>query len=106
MHEILQTVFRDNAIGRTQTFKQFSHFKCMETLVKDCQHSGYPSTRHTDKTMKKAQKTVNTDQSCTIMEMAGRLGLTYGIHQKILRRGLTFRYVQNICLSCVIHKQN
>jgi hypothetical protein len=34
----------------------------METLVEDYQHSGYPSIRHTDKTMKKAQKTVDTDQ--------------------------------------------
>jgi hypothetical protein len=62
MHEMLKTAFDDNATGRTQTFEWFSQFKCKQTAIEDCEHSGPPSTGHTDENVEIVLKIVIEDQ--------------------------------------------
>jgi hypothetical protein len=45
---MLKTAFSDNTMGITQIFEWFSQLKRWETMVKGCEHSGPPSTGHTD----------------------------------------------------------
>jgi hypothetical protein len=84
-HEMLKTAFGDNAMGRTQSFERFSRFKLGETLVEDSERSGRPSTGRTDENVGSVREIFNEDRRNTIMEIAGRLGLSYGTWQRILR---------------------
>jgi hypothetical protein len=78
--EMLKTAFGDNAMGRTQTFEWFSQFKLGETSVEDSERSG-----RTNETAENVRKIVNEDRRNTITEISGRLGLSYGTWQRILR---------------------
>jgi hypothetical protein len=78
---MLKAAFGYIAVGKTQTFDWFSCFKHGETLVEDCEHSGCPSTGHTDVNMEKDCKIVSEDQQSTILESAGRAGLCCGTCQ-------------------------
>jgi hypothetical protein len=55
------------------------------TSVEVCELSGHPSTGHTGKNMKKVHKIVNGNSRSKILEFAGRLGLSHGTCQGILR---------------------
>ena len=59
MHEVLKPALTDNATGRTQTFEWFTQFKHVETSVRDCEHSGHPSTGYIDKDTGKVHKIFN-----------------------------------------------
>jgi hypothetical protein len=63
-------------------------FKQGETPVKSCEHSGHSSTGHTDENVLEVLKIVNKVQQSTILEIAGRLGLSCGTCQQILLEGL------------------
>jgi transposase len=84
-HEMLKTAFDDNAMGRTQTFDWFSRFKRGETSVADSERSGRPSTGRTEENVENTRKIVNKNRRNTITQIAGRLGLSYGTCQRILR---------------------
>jgi hypothetical protein len=80
-HEIVKTVFGDNATGRTHTTEMFSQFKLEETSVEDCEHSGPSSTGCIDENVDKVHKIINKDRQGTILEIAGRLCFPYGTCQ-------------------------
>jgi transposase len=82
---MLKTTFGDNAMGKAQTFEWFSRFKRGETSVEDSERSGRPSTGRTEENVENVRKIVIEDRRNTIKEMAGRLGLSYGTCQRILR---------------------
>jgi hypothetical protein len=84
-HEMLKTAFGDNAMGRTQTFEWFSQFKCGETSAEDSELSDRPLTGSTDENAENVRKIFNEDRRNSITEIAGRLCLTYGTWQRILR---------------------
>jgi hypothetical protein len=59
MYEVLKPALSDNATWRIQTFEGFIQFRHVETSVKDCGHSGHPSTGYTDKDTGKGHKIFN-----------------------------------------------
>jgi hypothetical protein len=61
----------------------FSWFKHVENSVNKCECTGCTSSCHTDKRMEKVHKTDNEDKLSAILEISGRLGLSYGTHQWI-----------------------
>lgn len=46
---MLTTAYKDNALGKTQGYKWFSHFKSGEMMIVDKPCPGRPSTSRTDK---------------------------------------------------------
>ena len=62
--------FGDCAMWRTWTFDRFSQFKCGETSVEVCDHSGCPSTICTEENTE-VSKIVNKDWRSTISDIAG-----------------------------------
>jgi hypothetical protein len=91
MHEMLKAAFDDNAIGRTKTFAWFYRFKRGETSVEDSERPSLPSTGCTDGNVENVRKIVNEDRRNTVREIAGSLGLSYEICQRILREDLNMR---------------
>jgi hypothetical protein len=55
----------------------FSRFKSGETLNEDCECSGSTSTGHTEENVEKVYKTVHGDRHNMILEIVGRLSLSY-----------------------------
>jgi len=43
-HKMLKEAFGDNALGQTQTYEWFTHFKNRQMSVNDEERSGRPST--------------------------------------------------------------
>jgi hypothetical protein len=84
-HEMFKPAFGDNVMGRKRTFEWFCLFKHGESSVEDSERSGRPSTGRTDKSVENVHKIFNEDRWNTITEIAGRLGLSYGTYQRILR---------------------
>jgi hypothetical protein len=72
-------------MGRTQTFEWFSQFKRGETSVEGSEPSDRPLTGSTDENVAYVRKIFNEDRRNSITEIAGRLCLTYGTWQRILR---------------------
>lgn len=49
MHKILTIAFSDNTVVRSWAFEYMSQIRCGEILREDSEHSGHPSTGHTNK---------------------------------------------------------
>lgn len=62
MHKILAVAFGDNAVVRTWAFECLSQFRRREILLEDCEHSGHPSTGHTNKNLENVYKIFDRDQ--------------------------------------------
>jgi hypothetical protein len=63
MHEMLKIDLSDNGKGRTQTSEWFTRFKCGETSLEDCEHSGVPPHVTQMKTWRKSAKlSMKTDK--------------------------------------------
>jgi hypothetical protein len=61
VHEMLKTIFDNNAMERTQALKLFSQFKHGETLVEDTECSGHPSTGNRNESVEEVCRIVNKD---------------------------------------------
>jgi len=96
--EMLKTAIGDNFMGKTRAFDWLFWFKREETSVESCDLQGSPSTGGTDETVQKVGKIINEDRWRPMPEITGRLGLSYGICQWILRVGLN---VWKICARFV-----
>jgi transposase len=103
-HEMLKTAFGDNAMGRTQSFEWFSRFNRGKTSVEDSERSGRPSTGRTDENVENVREIINEDRRNTIMEIADRLGLSYGTWQRILTEGLNMQRIS--CAHCFVCAAN
>jgi len=62
MHRILTIAFGDNAVVKTWAFECLSQFRCGEILLEGCEHSGHPSTGHTNKNLENVYKVFDRDQ--------------------------------------------
>jgi len=59
--EMLKTAYKDDALGKTQVFEWFSHFKSGEMLIDDQAHSGRPSMARTVKNISNFHKIILED---------------------------------------------
>jgi Zn ribbon nucleic-acid-binding protein len=81
IHEKPKTVFGDDDVGKKQSCDLFSLFKYVENSVHKCECTHCSSSGHTDKRIEKVYKTDNEDKLSAILEIYGRLGISYGTHQ-------------------------
>ena len=72
---ICKEVCKDEATGKTQVYRWFSHFKRGEMCVKDQLSCVRPSTGRNDKTVEKVCQAVLVDRNWTMNKIYGRKGV-------------------------------
>jgi len=92
-HRMLKGAFGDNALGQTQTYKRFKHFKNGWVPVDDEEHFRQPSTVTTTENVVEVQKAILEDQQWTIHDVRNIVRLLYGACQRILSDELNIRCI-------------
>jgi len=67
---MLQEAFKDKAMGKTQVYVWFNHFKRGEMSVKDQPCCGCPSVSRTDGNVENVRQAVLADRHWTIDEIS------------------------------------
>ncbi|PNF41442.1 hypothetical protein B7P43_G13789 [Cryptotermes secundus] len=75
--EMLKTAYKDDAMGKTQVFEWFSHFKNGEMSIDDKPRSGRPSTARTHENVEKIREIIKEDRRRTIEEIVELSGVTW-----------------------------
>ncbi|PNF43896.1 hypothetical protein B7P43_G02795 [Cryptotermes secundus] len=86
--EMLKTAYKDDAVGKTQVFEWFSHFKNGEMSIDDEPRSGRPSTAQTHENVEKIREIIEEDRRQTIEEIVELLGVTWSSVQRMLTEDL------------------
>ncbi|PNF29210.1 hypothetical protein B7P43_G10794 [Cryptotermes secundus] len=86
--EMLKTVYKDDAMGKTQVFEWFSCFKNGEMSIDDKPRSGRPSTARTHENVEKIREIIKEDRRRTIEEIVELSGVTWSSVQRILTEDL------------------
>ncbi|KOC69241.1 Putative uncharacterized protein FLJ37770 [Habropoda laboriosa] len=89
--EILETAYKDDAMGKTQVW--FSRFKNGEMSIDDKPRSGRPSTARTHENVEKIREIIEKDRRRTIEEIVELLGVTLSSVQRILTEDLGMKRV-------------
>ena len=92
-HEVLQKVFKEEALSRTQVFEWFAGFKKEEMSVEVHPHSGRPSTSRSDENVEKSRQKINEDRRYTIDEISEAVVVSWSSCQRILTVDLNMRRV-------------
>lgn len=91
--EMLNTVYKDGAKGKTQVHEWFSWFKKGELSIHDKPHSGHQSTSRTDENVEKVRARVLEDQRQTIEELEKLSGIPWSSVRQILAEDLGMKMV-------------
>jgi hypothetical protein len=83
--------FDDSVMDRTQNSEWFSRLKT--------EHASHPSTCRTEEYVDRFCKIANEDRGPTLLEIAGKLCLSYAIHKRIIKESLN---MQRISMSSVL----
>ncbi|PNF41706.1 hypothetical protein B7P43_G03454 [Cryptotermes secundus] len=73
--EMLKTVYKDDAMGKTQVFQWFSRFKNGEMSIYDKPRSSRPSTARTHENVEKIREIIKEDRRRTIEEIVELSGV-------------------------------
>jgi len=90
---ILNTPYKDDAMGKTQVYEWFSRFKNGDTLIEDKPRFGRPSTSRTDENVVKVKEIVLADRRQTIDQISEISGLYWSSVQRILTEDLTTKII-------------
>jgi histone-lysine N-methyltransferase SETMAR len=90
---MLQQVYSDEAMSRTQTFEWHRHFKGGRMSLEDDEQSGRPSTSIILKYVEQIRELVHEDRRRMINDIADIVGVSYGSVQTILTLELNMRHV-------------
>ena len=82
-HRMLQKVFKEEALNRTQVFEWFARFKRGEMSIEYHPHSWHPSTSRTDENVEKIREQINEDRRYTIDEISEATFLSWSSCQRI-----------------------
>jgi len=74
--EMLQIAFREEAMGRTQTYEWWKRFNEGRTSVDDDPHSGRPSTSKTDDNVAKVRQVIRSNRRLTVREVAEEVSIS------------------------------
>jgi hypothetical protein len=64
--EMLKIAFREEAMGRTQTYEWWKRFKEGQTSIDDDLRSGRPSTSKTDDNVAKVHEVIHSNRRLTV----------------------------------------
>jgi len=83
-YEMLKTAFGEQALGCSQAFQWFSHFKADRTSIDDDEHFGWPVSSSTPEMIER----LHQDCHRTIDEVSMLVGISHGTCHKILTEDL------------------
>jgi len=86
--EMLKTAFREETMGRTQTYEWWKCFKERRTSVDDDPRSGRPSTSKTDDNVAKALEVIHSNRHLTVREVAEEVNISKTVCHEILTENL------------------
>jgi len=86
--EMLKIAFREEAMGRTQTYEWWKRFKEGGTSVDDDPRSGRPSTSKTDDNVAKVCKVIHSNRRLTVQEVAEEVSISKTVCHEILTANL------------------
>ena len=66
---MLKTAYKEDAMGKTQVYEWFSHFKNGEMSIEDLPRSGRPLTNKTEEIIARIRELVMEDRRRTIYEL-------------------------------------
>ncbi|PNF36441.1 hypothetical protein B7P43_G15896 [Cryptotermes secundus] len=90
---MLKTAYKDDAMGKTQVFEWFSHFKNGEMSIDDKPCSGRPSMARTHENVETICEIIKEDQRQTTEEIVELSGVTWSSVQRILTEDLGMKRV-------------
>ena len=90
---MLQKIFKEETLSRTQVFALFARVKRGKMSVEDHPHSGRPSTSRSDENVEKIRQEIKEDRRYTIDEISEAMGVTWSSCQRILTVDLNMRRV-------------
>ncbi|XP_029941109.1 uncharacterized protein LOC115383163 isoform X4 [Salarias fasciatus] len=90
---MIQTAYKDEALGRSQVFEWYGRFKSGQMSIEDSPRSGRPSTSRTEENVRKIEAVVMADRRRTIDEIEHLTGISWSSCQRILREDLGLRRV-------------
>jgi hypothetical protein len=90
---VLKEAFKEEAMGKTQVYQWFNHFKRGEMSVEDQLHFGRSSTSRTDKKVGKVCQAHLADHCRTIDEISEITGVSWISCQHILTADLMMKWV-------------
>jgi len=86
--EMLKTAFREEAMGRTQTYEWWKRFKEGRTSVDDDPRLGRPSTSKTDDNVAKVREVIRSDRRLTVREVGEEVSTSKTVSHEILTKNL------------------
>ena len=90
---MVQQVFGDQSLSRTQVFRWHARLKAGRTSVDDDEHTGRPTSCTTPETVARIQEIIRQDRGRTIRDVAGEMDVGYGICQRVLTEQLGMQRV-------------
>ena len=85
--EMIQQVFGDQSLNRTQVFQWYARFKAGRTSVDD-EHTGRLTSSTTPETVAQIQEIIRQDRHRTIRDIAEEVHVGYGTCQRVLTEEL------------------
>ena len=85
---MLKIAFREEAMGRTQTYERWKRFKEGRTSIDDDLRSGQPSTSKTDDNVAKVREVIRSNRRLTVREVAEEVSISKTVCHEILTENL------------------
>jgi len=106
---MLKEAFRDEAMGITQVYEWFNHFKRGKTSAEDQLHCDHPSTSRTDQKLEKVHPAVFADPHQTIDKISEITGVSWSSYQCNLMEDSIMKQAAANFMPCLLteeHKNN
>jgi len=86
--EMLKIAFREEAMGKTQTYEWWKRFEEGRTSVDDDPRSGRPSTSKSDDNVAKVREVIHSNRHLTVREVAEEVSISKTVCHEILTENL------------------
>jgi len=90
---MLETAYKEAALGKTQVYEWFSRFRNGELSLADQPRSGRPSTSRTDENIARIRQLILEDRRRTIDDLVDLSGVSWSSCQRILSEELQMKRV-------------
>jgi len=91
--KMLKKAFREEAMGRTQTYEWWKRFKGGRTSVHDDPRSGRSSTSKTDDNVAKVREVIRSNRRLTVRDVAEEVSISKTVCHEILTENLSMHRI-------------
>ena len=88
---MLETAYKEAALGKTQVYEWFSRFRNGELSLADQPRSGRPSTSRMDENIARIRELILEDRRRTIDDLVDLFGVSWSSCQRILSEELQMK---------------